>query len=76
MNEKIAEEFYKEHLEEDIIFYFASLLNISDSEALRIYYSSKLCDYIHEGNYGIQYPDYRALATYLKEEYNQKKGGM
>ena len=68
MNEQALEEFYREHLEEDIVFCLAERRNISESEAMRLYYSSKLCDRIHEGEYGIQYLNYRVLTDYLEAE--------
>lgn len=69
MNDQNLEQFYREHLEESIIFCLSQRRKISDDEAMRIYYSSKLADRIHEGEYGIQYLDYHVLTDYLEEEY-------
>lgn len=68
MSEQDSELFYREHLEEDIIFCLSQRKGISTDEAMRIYYSSKLADRIHEGEYGIQYLDYKVLTDYLEEE--------
>ena len=68
MNNKALEEFYREHLEEDIIFCLAEHKKISAEEAMHLYYSSRLCDLIFEGVYGIQYLDYHVLTAYLEEE--------
>lgn len=68
MSEQDLEQFYREHLEEDIVFCLSQRKGISTDEAMRIYYSSKLADRIHEGEYGIQYLDYKVLTDYLEEE--------
>lgn len=62
------ENFYKEHLEEDIIFCFGKRNNLSNEEAMKIYYSSELADKIHEGIYGLQYLDYKVLTDILESE--------
>ena len=72
MSDKDLEEFYREHLEEDIIFCLAGRRKITADEAMRIYYTSRLCDRIHEGEYGIQYLDYHVLTDYLEEELKNK----
>ncbi len=68
MSDNDLEHFYREHLEEDIIFCLANRKNISEEQALHLYYSSKLADRIHEGQYGIQYLDYNVLTDYLENE--------
>ena len=73
MKDRDLEEFYREHLEEDIVFCLARRRGISEEEAMRLYYSSRLCDRIHEGEYGIQYLDYHVLTDYLEEELQEKK---
>ena len=72
MNEKALEEFYLEHLEEDIVFCLAERRKIPAEDAMRLYYSGNLCDRIHDGEYGIQYLDYRVLTDYLEEELQEK----
>lgn len=62
------ESFYKEHLEEDIIFYLSKKRNIAYEEAIKIYYTSKLADYIHDGVYNLQYLDYHILVDFLEQE--------
>ena len=73
MSEKILEQFYREHLEESIIFCLSQRRNISYDEAMRSYYSSRLADRIYEGEYGIQYLDYHVLTDYLEDELQEKK---
>ena len=73
MNEQALEEFYREHLEEDIVFCLAEHRKISEEEAMHLYYSSRLCDRIHEGEYGIQYLDFHVLTDYLEEELKSNK---
>ena len=68
MNDKALDEFYREHLEEDIVFCLAERRKISPDAAMHLYYSSKLCDRIHDGEYGIQYLDYHVLTEFLEEE--------
>ena len=66
--DEILENCYREHLEEDIIFFLSEKLGISNSEAMKIYYGSKLANQIYEGKYGIQYLDYRILADLILNE--------
>lgn len=73
MSDRDLEAFYREHLEEDIIFCLAERRNIPEEEAMHLYYTSKLCDRIHEGEYGIQYLDYHVLTRYLEEELQENK---
>ena len=68
MNSNELELFYREYLEKDIVFCLANRRNISEEQALHLYYSSKLADRIHEGQYGIQYLDYNVLTDYLENE--------
>ena len=68
MNNHDLEHFYREHLEESIIFCLANRRKIPEEQAMRLYYSSRLADRIHEGQYGIQYLDYRVLTDYLENE--------
>ena len=67
MNGDLLEQVYQENLEERIISYLAETENISLEEALDIYYNSKLANRIHEGEYGIQYLDYKVLVQILCE---------
>ena len=69
MNAQGSEEFYREHLyrehlEEEIVFCLSDRHKLAKEDALRLYYSSKMCNRIHEGQYGIQYPDYHVLTDY------------
>ena len=68
MNERELENFYREHLEEDIIFTLSERRNIHTEEAMKLYYSSKLADRIHEGAFGVQYLDPVVLTDMLEEE--------
>lgn len=65
MTEKESENFYREHLEEDIIFYLAKNKNYSLEQAMELYYKSDLAKRIYNGEYGIQYLDYKILANYV-----------
>lgn len=62
---QILEKIYKESLEENLILYIAKEQNISLETAMDIYYQSKLSTKIHNGEYGIQYLDYRCLYDIL-----------
>ena len=67
MSEDVLERIYQESLEERIIFYLAEKEKISLAKAMNIYYSSKLANRIHQGEYGIQYLDYKVLVQILCE---------
>lgn len=67
MSEDVLEKVYQESLEERIISYLAETEKISFEEAMNIYYNSKLANRIHEGEYGIQYLDYKVLVQILLE---------
>lgn len=58
------EDVRRESLEADIVAGIARRLNISSADAMRLYFSSKLCGQIEEGAYGIQYLD----ASYLVDD--------
>ncbi|MBR3268741.1 MAG: hypothetical protein IKI58_08485 [Oscillospiraceae bacterium] len=62
------ENFYREHLEEDIVLCLSERRNIPPEDAMRLYYHSRLADRIHEGEYGIQYLDYSVLTDILEQE--------
>ena len=68
MSNHDLEHLYREQLEESIIFCLASRRKIPEERAIQLYYSSKLADRIHEGQYGIQYLDYHVLTDYLEDE--------
>ncbi len=61
------EDIYLQSLEINLIEYLAERLKIDNREAMNIYYSSKLCQQIHEGSYDIQYLDCKYLAEDLIE---------
>ena len=67
MSGDVLERIYQESLEERIIFYLAEKETISLEKAMNIYYSSKLANRIHQGEYGIQYLDYKVLVQILCE---------
>lgn len=67
MSGDVLEKIYQENLEERIIAYLSEIKEISLEEAMRIYYSSKLAEMIHDGEYGVQYLDYKELAQTLYE---------
>ncbi len=67
MTDREMENFYREHLEEDIIFCLSQRHKISLEKAMEIYYSSPLAERINAGTYGIQYLDATVLADFLDE---------
>ena len=67
MNEDVLEKVYQERLEEHIISYLAETEKISLEKAMNIYYNSNLANRVHEGEYGIQYLDYKVLIQILCE---------
>ena len=67
MSEDVLEQVYQESLEERIISCLAETEKISLEEAMNVYYNSKLAGKIHEGEYGIQYLDYKVLVQILCE---------
>lgn len=68
MTDSEFENFYREHLEEDLIFCLASKKNISYEKAMGLYYKSNLANMIYRAEYGIQYLDYHILADYVDKE--------
>ena len=74
MNDRELENFYREHLEEDIIFTLSERRNISAEEAMKLYYSSKLADRIYDGEFGVQYLDPAVLTDMLEEELGNSSG--
>jgi NurA-like 5'-3' nuclease len=61
------EDIHVQSLEIDLIEYLSERLQIDNKEAMKLYYNSKLCQQIHEGNFDIQYLDYKYLAEDLIE---------
>ena len=68
MSEDKLENFYKERLEEKIIFCLADRKGLELEKAMDIYYNSRLASLIESGTYGIQYLDFRVLTDELKKE--------
>lgn len=68
MTDKELEEFYRELLEEDIVFCLSKRHNIPLEQAMHLYYTSKLAERIYAGQYGIQYLDYTVLTDILDKE--------
>ena len=65
VDETALEQIYQENLEENIISHLAKVKNISLDEAMDFYYNNPLSTKIHNGNYGIQYLDYKALVEIM-----------
>ncbi len=65
MNGDVLERVYQESLEERIISHLAETEKISLEKAMDIYYNSKLANRIHDGEYGVQYLDYKVLVQIL-----------
>lgn len=66
------EKIYIQNLESDMIKYLAHKLQINNRKAMDIYFKSKLCQQIHDGQYGIQYMDYKYLVEDLIENELQR----
>ncbi|MBO4705959.1 MAG: hypothetical protein J5647_09525 [Spirochaetaceae bacterium] len=64
-NPEVLEKQYLQELDNSIITYLSSFRHIPVQEAMDTYYNSRLCEYIHQGKYDIQYLDYKLLV----EEY-------
>ena len=58
---------YKQNLEQSIISYLSQILKLPISEAMDIYYRSRLSSQIQNGDYGIENLDYKYLAEDLLE---------
>ena len=65
MNDEALEKNYQERLEERIISYIAEKQNIQLTDAMDLYYKSKLADKIAQGQYGTQYLDYKVLGQMI-----------
>ena len=68
MSEVEFENFYKERLEEKIIFSLTKRKNIDFKTAMSAYYTSFLSRLIEQGSYGIQYLDSELLTDELEKE--------
>ena len=68
MNGTELENYYREHLEEDIIFCLSERRAMPYDTAIRMFYTSKLSEDIYAGRYGIQYLDYTLLTDLLEAE--------
>lgn len=68
MSEDKLENFYKEHLEEKIVFCLAQRKGLELEKAMDIYYKSRLASLIESGAYGIQYLDFKVLTDELEKE--------
>ena len=67
VDKKELRDVYITFLEEDIIKTIAEIRNIDNRIAMEIYYKSELCQQISNGEYGIEYMDYKYLANDLIE---------
>ena len=69
MNPDVLEKIYLQELDNSIISYLSETRHITTKEARDIYFNSRLCGYIHEGKYDVQYLDYKLLVEdYLSDE--------
>lgn len=69
LNPDVLEKIYLQELDNSIISYLSEFRHISTQEAMDIYFNSRLCGYIHEGKYDVQYLDYKLLVEdYLPAE--------
>ncbi len=60
--------FYKEDLEEQIIFQISKDLNLSLDDAMDKYYSSSFASMVERGENGIQYLSLRVLSDMFLEQ--------
>ncbi len=67
MDGEVLERVYQESLEERLIAYISEINEISLEKAMKIYYSSRLANKIHNGENDIQYLDYKVLADILQK---------
>lgn len=70
MNDEALEKNYQERLEERVISYIAEKQNIQLTDAMDLYYKSNLADKIAQGQYGIQYLDYKVLGQMILESFD------
>jgi hypothetical protein len=68
MSDLELENIYTEHLEEDIVLQLSKKNNVSLEKAMQIYYQSKLANWIHSGEFGVQYLDSAVLVELLEKE--------
>jgi hypothetical protein len=67
VDKKNLRDTYITFLEEDIIKELAGIKGIDNRVAMEKYYSSRLCQQIGSGEYGIEYMGYKYLANDLVE---------
>ena len=67
MDERTLENIYQERLEERLIAFLAEKYGMDYQSAMNVYYNSSLAEKIYEGEYGIQYLDYKVLAEILEK---------
>ena len=68
MSDLELENIYTEHLEEDIVLQLSKKNNVSLEKAMQIYYQSKLANWIHSGEFGVQYLDSAVLVELWEKE--------
>lgn len=68
MSDLELENIYTEHLEENIVLQLSKKNNVSLEKAMQIYYQSKLANWIHSGEFGVQYLDSAVLVELLEKE--------
>ncbi|MDR0453694.1 MAG: hypothetical protein LBH05_02635 [Deferribacteraceae bacterium] len=67
VDKKNLRDAYITFLEEDIIKELAGIKGIDNRVAMEKYYSSRLCQQIGNGEYGVEYMGYKYLANDLLE---------
>lgn len=72
MNNEVLEKNYQERLEERVISYIAEKQMISLTDAMDLYYKNELSDKIAQGQFGIQYLDYKVLGQLVLEKYKNQ----
>ena len=67
VDKKELRDVYISFLEEEIIKEIVKIKGINNRAAMEVYYKSRLCQQISNGEYGIEYMDYKYLANDLIE---------
>jgi len=67
MDEAILERTYREELDERLIAYLAQMKNLPLAKAMDIYYHSRMAKMIGNGEYDIQYLDYKVLVQMMMD---------
>ena len=65
MSDDTLEKVYRVNLEEKLISFLSERFGLDPSQAMELYYGSRLAEKIGKGTYGVQYLDHKVLAEIL-----------